>query len=151
MKYQPRKLAANSESRAIWRSRLDKPVGPGIMVTLIPTLIMCVFLIMAAPYLKSIAVKFFEYEKESVILNVEMAEDVEYALPPVPPPNPDVVAAQLYRKELEAQGFDWRTKPTIELPEETRPEIQKEIKPVEVELTVIPNVELEPFEPEPEE
>ena len=119
-----------------------------MMVTLIPTLIMCVFLIMAAPYLKSIAIKFFEFEKESVILNVEMAEDVEYALPAVPPPNPDVVAAELYRKELEAQGFDWRTKPQIELPKEEREEIQKEIKPVEVELTVVPNVELDPIVPE---
>lgn len=121
------------------------------MVTLIPTLIMCVFLLMAAPYLKSIAFKFFEIEKDQVILSVDMVDETEFALPPVPPPNPEIVATQLYRRELEAQGFDWRTKPEIELPEETRVEIQKEIKPVEVELTVVPNVELDPFVPESEQ
>ena len=110
-----------------------------MLLTLIPTLIMCVFLVMAAPYLKSITLKFFEMDKEEVLLPVELAEDLEPELPPVPPPNPDVAIAELYQKQFDEQGFDWRTPPKIELPKEEKEEIIKEIKMVEVDLPLLIN------------
>lgn len=114
-------------------------MGPGMLLTLIPTLIMCVFLVMAAPYLKSITLKFFEMDREEVLLPVELAEDLEPELPAVPPPNPDVAIAELYQKQFDEQGFDWRTPPKIELPKEEKEEIIKEIKMVEVDLPLLIN------------
>lgn len=148
MKFQPRKPAGHEENkREIWRSKIDKPIGPGMLVTLVPTLIMCVFLVMAAPYLKSITLKFFELEKEEVLLPIELAGDSETVLPAVPPPNPDIAIAELYQKQFDDQGFDWRTPPEIELPKEEREELEKEIKMVEVELPLLstpPQIEVEP-------
>ena len=114
-------------------------MGAGMLLTLIPTLIMCVFLVMAAPYLKSITLKFFEMDREEVLLPVELAEDLEPELPAVPPPNPDVAIAELYQKQFDEQGFDWRTPPKIELPKEEKEEIIKEIKMVEVDLPLLIN------------
>ena len=146
MKFQPRKPGGHVESkREIWRSKIDKPMGPGMLLTLIPTLIMCVFLVMAAPYLKSITLKFFEMDREEVLLPVELAEDSEPELP-VPPPNPDIAIAELYQKQFDEQGFDWRTPPKIELPKEEKEEIIKEIKMVEVDLPLLtntPDIELD--------
>jgi hypothetical protein len=147
MKFQPRKPGGHVESkREIWRSKIDKPMGPGMLLTLIPTLIMCVFLVMAAPYLKSITLKFFEMDREEVLLPVELAEDSEPELPAVPPPNPDIAIAELYQKQFDEQGFDWRTPPKIELPKEEKEEIIKEIKMVEVDLPLLtntPDIELD--------
>jgi len=114
-------------------------MGPGMLLTLIPTLIMCVFLVMAAPYLKSITLKFFEMDREEVLLPVELAEDSEPELPAAPPPNPDIAIAELYQKRFDEQGFDWRTPPKIELPKEEKEEIIKEIKMVEVDLPLLIN------------
>lgn len=114
-------------------------MGAGMLLTLIPTLIMCVFLVMAAPYLKSITLKFFEMDREEVLLPVELAEDLEPELPAVPPPNPDLAIAELYQKQFDEQGFDWRTPPKIELPKEEKEEIIKEIKMVEVDLPLLIN------------
>lgn len=139
MKFQPRKPGGVESKREIWRSKIDKPMGPGMLLTLIPTLIMCVFLVMAAPYLKSITLKFFEMDREEVLLPVELAEDSEPELPAVPPPNPDVAIAELYQKQFDEQGFDWRTPPKIELPKEEKEEIIKEIKMVEVDLPLLIN------------
>ncbi len=123
------------EKRKAWRSKLDKPIGLSMKLTLIPTLILCTFLVLAAPYLKIIAFKFLDMEKQQVILSIEMAEDTEPVAPPEPPPNPDIAIAKIYQDLYDKQGFDWRTKPEIEFPVlEQPPEIQKEIKPVEVEL-----------------
>jgi hypothetical protein len=139
MKFQPRKPGVVESKREIWRSKIDKPMGPGMLLTLIPTLIMCVFLVMAAPYLKSITLKFFEMDREEVLLPVELAEDSEPELPAAPPPNPDIAIAELYQKRFDEQGFDWRTPPKIELPKEEKEEIIKEIKMVEVDLPLLIN------------
>lgn len=148
MKFQPRKPGAQEEKkREIWRSKIDKPIGPGMLVTLVPTLVMCVFLVMAAPYLKSITMKFFELDRVEVLLPIELAEDSETALPAVPPPNPDVAIAEIYQKRFDEQGFDWRTPPEIEFPVEEKEEIRKDIKMVEVELPLLsnnPEIDLEP-------
>jgi hypothetical protein len=123
------------EKRELWRSRLDKPIGPGMMLTLIPTLIMCVFLVMAAPYLKTILLKFFEMDKESVIVPISLAEDGEIAVPATPPPNPEIAIAEIYQRQFDKEGFDWRKPPEIEIPKEApAKEIEKEIKPVPVEI-----------------
>ncbi len=111
-----------------------------MLVTLVPTLIMCVFLVMAAPYLKSITLKFFEMDREEVLLPIELEEESETVLPAVPPPNPDIAIAELYQKQFDEQGFDWRTPPEIEIPEEEKEEIKKEIKMVEVELPLVSNL-----------
>lgn len=142
MTFQPRKPSAHTEKREAWRSRLDKPIGPGTLITLVPTLIMCVFLIMAAPYLKPLVLRILKIEKDNVILNIEIAGDSEPVAPPKPPPNPEIAIARIYQKLYDEEGFDWRTAPEIEFPEVEREEIQKEIKPVEVELPLMLNVQL---------
>jgi len=105
------------------------------MLTLIPTLIMCVFLVMAAPYLKTILLKFFEMDKESVIVPISLAEDGEIAVPATPPPNPEIAIAEIYQRQFDKEGFDWRKPPEIEIPKEApAKEIEKKIKPVPVEI-----------------
>jgi len=150
MKFQPRKPVGYEEKkRDVWRSRIDKPIGPGMLVTLVPTLIMCVFLVMAAPYLKSITLKFFELEKEEVLIPIELAGDVEPEAPAAPPPNPEIAIAELYQKQFDEEGFDWRTPPDIEFPEEKTEELKKEIKMVDVEIPLLSNpppISLEPVE-----
>ncbi len=140
MKYQPRNPNRRAEKREIWRSKLDKPVGPGMLVTLVPTLIMCVFLVMAAPYLKSIVLKFFELDKEQVILPIEVADDALKEPPPGPPPPTEQAIAEIYQRRFDAEGFDWRTKPEIEFPEEAKTELAKELRPVEVEIPLNPQL-----------
>jgi hypothetical protein len=142
MTFQPRKLSARTEKREAWRSRLDKPIGRGTLLALIPTLAMCVFLVMSAPYLKIIAVRFFEIEKDHVVLSVDLAEDTEAVAPIGPPPNPELAIAKIYQKLYDEEGFDWRNPPVIEYPEIKREEIRKEIKPVEVEWPLMRNVGL---------
>ncbi len=148
MKFQPRKPGGHVENkREIWRSKINKPIGPGMLLTLIPTLVMCVFLVMAAPYLKSITLKFFEMDREEVLLPIEMAKDSEPELPAVPPPNPEIAIAEIYQKQFDEQGFDWRTPPQIELPKEEKEEITKEIKMVDVDLpllSITPDIDVEP-------
>ena len=134
MKYHPRNPNPRAEKREIWRSKLDKPVGPGMLITLVPTLIMCVFLVMAAPYLKSIVLKFFELDKEQVILPIEMADDTLKEPPPGPPPPTEQAIAEIYQRRFDSEGFDWRTKPDIEFPEEAKTELVKELKPIEVDI-----------------
>lgn len=95
---------------------------------------------MAAPYLKSITLKFFEMDKIEVLLPIEMAEDIEEEGPSAPPPNPDIAIAELYQKRYDEEGFDWRTPPRIEIPEEEKDEIKKEIKMVDVELPLLSNI-----------
>lgn len=138
MKFQPRNPNRFNEKREVWRSKLDKPIGPGMIITLVPTLLMCVFLVMAAPYLKSITLKFFELDKEHVIVPIELGEEEESLGPPPPPPNPDAAIAEIYQRRFDKEGFDWRARPEIEIPEETRAEIVKEVKPVEVDLLLSP-------------
>ncbi len=120
-----------------------------MLVTLVPTLIMCVFLVMAAPYLKSITLKFFEMDREEVLVPIDVVGETEPEIPPAPPPNPDIAIAELYQKQFDAEGFDWRTPPKIEFPEEKREEIEKEIKMVEVDLPLLtqpPSIETGPIE-----
>ena len=141
MKFQPRKPTGFDEKkRDIWRSKIDKPIGPRMLVTLIPTLVTCVFLLMAAPYLKTIAMRFFEMEKIEVLLPIDLAaENVEEQEPLAPPPNPDLAIAELYQKQFDEEGFDWRTPPKIEFPKDEKVEIKKEIKMVKVELPLLSN------------
>ena len=130
-----RKQKPFEEKRELWRSKLNKPIGPGMMITLIPTLIMCVFLVMAAPYLKSMLLKFFEMDQESVIVPISLSEHSELVLPDTPPPNPEIAIAEIYQRQFDKEGFDWRKPPELEIPEEIlTEEIVKEIKPVPVEI-----------------
>lgn len=113
-----------------------------MLLTLIPTLLMCTFLVLAAPYLKPIVMRVLNVEKDYLILNVEVAEDTESVAPVTPPPNPDLANAEFYQKLYDEQGFDWRNPPKLEIPEIEYTEIEKEIKPVEVELPLMLNVPL---------
>ncbi len=86
--------------------------------------------------------RILKVEKDHLMVNIELAEDKEVAVPATPPPNPDLAIAEIYQKLYDEQGFDWRNPPEIEIPEIEREEIQKEIKPVEVELPLMMNVPL---------
>lgn len=102
------------ERKRQWKSKMEKPLSGRMLLMLMPALILSVFVIMSAPYLKIIIEKFLD--EDSMIttpseLNLEDEEVVEKA---GPPPNPETVMRDEYRKRLEAEGFDWRQKPQID-------------------------------------
>ncbi|MCH6255272.1 hypothetical protein MLD52_01845 [Puniceicoccaceae bacterium K14] len=120
-----------------WKSGMDRKMGPGLLITVLPAIVMCVFLLMAAPYLRVII---FDYLKddEKQTLNarkLDLSDAPEKPAPVVVPGNPEHADAEFYRKLYDEQGIDWREAPVIEVPEEGNVE-QREIaiKPLDVEI-----------------
>lgn len=104
----------------------------------LPALILCVFVMMAAPYLKIIVEKYMSKETElNVTLPLNLDDEPEKAEKAGPPPSPEQVMVELRRAELEKEGFDWRKKPEVEGPDLSFAKNREvEVKPVEVELPV---------------
>tara|TARA_B110000037_G_C16922334_1_gene424927 strand:+ start:202 stop:654 length:453 start_codon:yes stop_codon:yes gene_type:complete len=114
--------------------------GPRMSLTMIPAIVVCVFLLMAAPYLGRIISQFGENQQEEVVRPVDTWAETEVAPEVVvePPINPEMADALFYQKLYDEQGFDWRNKPEIEIQEEA-PQVEEKIKiePVSVELPVV--------------
>lgn len=125
------------EKKRQWKSKMEKPLSRRTLLMILPALILSVFVIMSAPYLKLIVEEFVNSGEEmSYPLKVDTEEDKEKSERAGPPPDPDKVLLDQYRARLEAEGFDWRAKPQyegqidLELVEGHEPTLE----PVEVEL-----------------
>jgi len=123
------------EKKRQWKSKMEQPLSRRMLVMLLPALILSVFVIMSAPYLKIIFEKFLdegEMMSAPMELNLDNKEEAEKQ---GPPPNPDALVRDEYRKRLEAEGFDWRKKPEIEGPDLSfAKERELPIEPIDVEL-----------------
>ena len=123
------------EKRRVWRSQLDQRIGPSMLATVLPAIVMCLFLVLAAPFLTSLANKFLGVRESDVeVVRIETAEETQPVEELVPPPNPELAEAEFYRKHFDSIGFDWRKKPELEEPpvEQDLPTI--ELKPIDSEL-----------------
>ena len=113
-----------------YRSQLDKPIGPSMMITVLPSVIMCVFIVLAAPYIKQIVEKFVVAGDEQVVRKIELAEEKQIVEAEGPPPSADAVILEITRRRLKERGFEEQTKELIEVPrlEAVRPKL--DIKPL---------------------
>lgn len=123
------------EKRRQWTSKVQKPLSRRTMLMVLPLLVLSVFVMMSAPYLKLIVEEFMKPGPDMsypLELNLAQSAVVEKA---EPPPSPDAVLRDDYRAMLEAEGFDWTQKPEIEGPDLSfAKERALEVKPLEVEL-----------------
>ena len=130
------------EKRRVWRSRLDQKIGPGLLVTVLPAIVMCLFLVLAAPFLKRLGDEFFGLHEDDVsIRKIETSQESAPVEEEGPPPNPELAIARIYQRQFDQEGFDWRSEPQLEEPEVQRVENPIEIKPVSVEIP-LPMIEL---------
>ncbi|EDY83488.1 hypothetical protein VDG1235_3115 [Verrucomicrobiia bacterium DG1235] len=123
------------EKRRQWKSKMDKPLSRRMLIMVLPALVLSVFVMMSAPYLK-IMVEEFMKSGDDMSYPVELdISDKKVVEKEGPPPDPDAVLRDEYRKQLEAEGFDWRKKPEVEGPDLSfARERELPIVPVEVEL-----------------
>ncbi|MBK1879221.1 hypothetical protein [Pelagicoccus mobilis] len=123
------------EKKRQWKSKMEKPLSRRMLMMMLPAVILSVFVIMSAPYLKLIMEQFLEdgdMMSAPMELNLKEEKVVEKK---GPPPNPDAVIREDYRRKLEAEGFDWRKKPEIEGPDlGFAKEQEHPIEPIDVEL-----------------
>lgn len=123
------------EKKRQWKSNMEKPLSRRTLMMVLPALVLSVFVMMSAPYLKLIMEQFLEEADDMsypMELNLQEAKVVERE---GPPPDPEVLAREKYRKQLEAEGFDWRKKPEVDGPDLSFAREQPlEVKPVDVEL-----------------
>lgn len=124
------------DKRRQWKSQLDSPLTRRSLIMVLPAVVLCVFLMLAAPYLKILVEEMVQDGDELIIsrpLNLE--DEPEKAEDIGPPPNPEQVLLQQYRERLEAEGFDWRATPQVEAPDLGLAREQPiAIEPVAVEL-----------------
>lgn len=123
------------EKRRQWKSKMEKPLSRRTLLMVLPALVLSVFIMMSAPYLKLMMEKFLKAGDEMTYpleLNLKDEKVVEKA---GPPPDPEIVARDQYRQRLEEQGFDWRRVPEIDGPDLSfARERELPLRPVEVEL-----------------
>lgn len=127
------------EKKRQWKSKVDKPLSRRTLMMILPALILSVFVMMSAPYLKVIVEEFMNKgDTLRLTLPVDTEGDEEVAEKAGPPPDPDKVLLEQYRKRLEAEGFDWRAKPEFqgEIDYELVEGRGLQIEPVDVELPV---------------
>lgn len=123
------------DKRRQWKSKMEKPLGRRTLLMVLPALVLSVFIMMSAPYLRLMMEKYLQAGDDMsypVELNLKDEKVVEKA---GPPPDPEIVARDQYRKRLEEQGFDWRKTPEIEGPDLSfAKERDLPLAPVDVEL-----------------
>lgn len=102
------------EKKRQWRSKMEKPLSRRMLVMLLPALILSVFAIMSVPYLKLIAEEFLK-EGDMMTMPTQVSLEEEKVFEKKgPPPSPEAVMREEYRKRLEEEGFDWRKKPELD-------------------------------------
>ncbi|MDQ8186232.1 hypothetical protein [Pelagicoccus sp. SDUM812002] len=123
------------EKRRQWKSKMEKPLSRRTLMMVLPALVLSVFVMLSAPYLKLIMEEFLKKGTEMSMPMELNLEEVEMKEKAGPPPDPEAVLREEYRKMLEAEGFDWRQKPEIDGPDlRFAKERSLEVKPVDVEL-----------------
>lgn len=133
------------ERKRQWKSGMDQKMGPSMMITVLPAIVMCVFLVMAGPYLRQILADFLS-EKPQIqqARQVSLKEAPEKAAAVEVPGNPEHADAEFYQKLYDEQGINWREKPVMEEPEKEALKFDPiEIKPIDVEIpaTMLKTVE----------
>lgn len=123
------------EKRRQWKSKMEKPLSRRTLMMVLPALVLSVFVMMSAPYLKLMIDQFMKKGDDMsypMELNLAEREVVEKA---GPPPDPDAAMREEYRKQLDAEGFDWRQKPEVQGPDLSfAKERELAVKPIDVEL-----------------
>lgn len=123
------------EKRRQWKGGMEKPLSRRMLVMLLPAVILSVFVVMSAPYLKLILEEFWDKDKMMSTPSELNLEDEKVVEKEGPPPDPDAVMREEYRKRLDAEGFDWRKKPEVEGPDLSFAREQElPIEPLAVEL-----------------
>lgn len=125
------------EKRRQWKGELDKPVGRRMLMIMLPAIILCVFALMSAPYLKAIFETFADGE-ELRLKSISLEEPSEPKAAAESPVSPEVSMAQFYRDRYDREGFDWRNKPQVErqATEHFARDLEIEVSPLGVELPV---------------
>ena len=118
------------DRKRAYRSQLDKPVGPSMMITVLPSIVICLFVIMAAPYMERIVDKFILNPETQVVRPIDTAEETESVVETGPPPSADAVILEITKRRLAEEGFDIHTKPELNLPVVTRERPKVDIKPL---------------------
>jgi len=134
------------ERRKQWRSDLDKRSSKSLMLTVLPAIIMCLFVVLAAPYIHKMTLAILgDLSEDREIRLIETAEEEVPIEKRVPPPDADRAIAEYYQKLYEEQGFDWEATPVLEEPAMAK-EAEREIviRPIEVELLPGPPADVEP-------
>lgn len=123
------------EKRRQWNSKVQKPFSRRTWLMVLPALILSVFVLMSAPYLKLIMEEFMQ-EGDEMTMPVQLnIDEKEVKKREGPPPSADAVILQDYRASLEKEGFDWRQKPKVEGPDLSYAREQDlPIEPIAVEL-----------------
>ena len=125
------------EKRRQWKSKMDKPLSKRTWIMILPALVLSVFVMMSAPYLKIMMEKFMKGDADMSYPTSLDLSDEKVAEENGPPPSPEAVLRQEYRDQLEAEGFDWRQKPEVAGPDlGYARERELAVKPIEVELPV---------------
>lgn len=127
------------EKKRQWKAGMDKPMKRSTFFMMLPALIIGVFLLISAPYIRIIMQKVISKKDEIQphALNIDDApEKKEKAEEPLPPLSPEAAQARFYQDRYDKEGFDWRSTPEVDAPE-------SEVAVNAVELSEIP-VEL-PF------
>lgn len=121
-----------------WKSGLDQRMGPSFMLTILPAVVMCVFLLMAAPYIRQIVAKYMTGDKKEVVQEARKLDITDAPAPAAPvaiPGNPEHADAEFYQKLYDEQGVNWRDGPVWEGPDESAiPEKEIVIEPLDVEI-----------------
>ena len=123
------------EKRRVWKSGFDRNRKRSVVFAAIPAMILCLFVILAAPFIVKILDKVMTGRTDMTVREIQTAEEKAPIAELVPPPNPDLAIAEIYQKRFDEEGFDWRAKPVLEAPaEEAAPLPSRSIKPLSVEL-----------------
>ena len=101
------------ERKRQWKGELDKPMKKRTLMMVLPAVILCVFVVMSAPYLKKIVEIMAEPEPTYDLKALNLEETPEAKTVEGPPPDVEELMAQRVRDELAAQGIDWQNPPLL--------------------------------------
>ena len=125
------------EKRRVWKSDFDRNRKRSMLFAAIPAMILCLFVIFAAPFIVKIIDQVFMGQSEMTVRGIDTAEEQAPIVEMAPPPNPDIAIAEMYQKRFDEEGFDWRAKPVLETPEKEPVAIpERELKMLNVDLPV---------------
>ncbi len=107
------------EKRRQWKAGIEKPLSRRSLLAVLPAIALCVFALLAAPYLDDLLRLFVKKGETYELTALSTAELAETAAKEEPPVAPEAGMADFYREKFEREGFDWRQTPTVEGPDLT--------------------------------
>ncbi|MDQ8201618.1 hypothetical protein [Pelagicoccus sp. SDUM812003] len=126
------------EKKRQWKSSMEKPLGRRTLIMVLPALVLCVFVMMSAPYIKLIVEKVMEPgERLHLTAPLNLKDEPEAPVKEGPPPSPEEAMAKFYQDQYDQEGFDWRSKPQVDGPDlNYAKEKPVEVAPLNVDLPV---------------